>query len=193
MTTSSGPAPPCIWPSPVRSAAGTRGRERCWTRRSPCVASAHTSRGFRSPRSTSSGAWSRSTRRMQPSPGPSWSRPSRCRPRATRGDLSRRALAYAGLATAAQLVGDGDAARAAANRAGTFAAEPSLSQIPLLQATVLEAKGTSLCRSGQAQRGGAAAGARRGERGGAVLAREPAAGEGVAAPCRVPGSARAHR
>ncbi len=71
----------------------------------------------------------------------------------TSGDLSRRALAYAGLATAAQLVGDGDAARAAANRAGTFAAEPSLSQIPLLQATVLEAKGTSLCRSGRAQEG----------------------------------------
>ncbi len=71
----------------------------------------------------------------------------------TRGDLSRRALAYAGLATAAQLVGDGDAARAAADRAGTFAAEPSLSQIPLLQATVLEAKGTSLCRSGRAQEG----------------------------------------
>ena len=71
----------------------------------------------------------------------------------TRGDLSRRALAYSGLATAAQLVGDGDAARAAADRAGTFAAEPSLSQIPLLQATVLEAKGTSLCRSGRAQEG----------------------------------------
>ena len=71
----------------------------------------------------------------------------------TRGDLSRRALAYAGLATAAQLVGDGDAARAAADRAGTFAAEPSLTQIPLLQATVLEAKGTSLCRSGRADEG----------------------------------------
>ena len=42
-------------------------------------------------------------------------------------------------------------------------------------------------------RGGAAAGACRGERGGAVLARKPAAGAGVAAPCRVPGGARAHR
>jgi len=71
----------------------------------------------------------------------------------TRGDLSRRALAYAGLAAAAQLVGDADAARVAADRAGAFAAEPSLRQIPLLQATVLEAKGTSLCRSGQAQEG----------------------------------------
>ena len=111
----------------------------------------------------------------------------------TRGDLSRRALAYAGLATAAQLVGDGDAARAAADRAGTFAAEPSLAPDPAAAGDGARGEGDEPLSIRAGAGGGAAAGARRGERGGAVLARKPAAGAGVAAPCRVPGGARAHR
>jgi tetratricopeptide (TPR) repeat protein len=114
-------------------------------------------------------------------------------PTRTRGDLSRRALAYAGLATAAQLVGDGDAARAAADSRGNLRRRAVIEPDPAAAGDGTRGEWDQPLSIRAGAGGGAAAGARRGERGGAVLAREPAAGEGVAAPCRVPGGARAHR
>jgi hypothetical protein len=73
------------------------------------------------------------------------------------------------------------------------AAEPSLRQLPLLQTTVLEAKGTSLCRSGSAARGGALLARAAASEAELFAPGSPLLGTGVAAPCRVPGGARAHR